>query len=392
MGCLQRKLKICHICTKFPPAVSGIAKHVYELSVLQAREGHSITILCPDDVGDVSSIPLPANICVVKLKTFGRPLNNPITPSLLYTLWKNDFDLVHAHDIFLFGTLISALLKPIRKYPLIVTQHTNMIEYNSIFKSAFQNLYLRIIGGYIFKTADKIIVHNSEKMDIFKNYTGNNFTVIPNGIHTQNYINVKLDLNEFRLKHSLKESDKVILFVGRLAYRKGILDLVSAFNRLHKQFSDVNLLIVGDGPLCEEIRSLIKENNIEKNVRLLGFVSFQELVHCYYLADVTVLPSLFGETQGIVTLESLICGTPIVVSNLTCFTSMLPERNMKVVDPGSQEQLQSTLSSLLRNDQVLREMSVGCREFVIRNYDWDVIYLKIQNLIEEVITSQKGSE
>ena len=352
----QKKLKVCHICTKYPPAVSGIAKHVYDLSRLQVETGHTVTIYCPDDIGDINSVDIPDNVNVVQLKSLGRPLNNPITPSIIIQLLKNDFDIVHAHDFFLFGTMVAGFIKKIKKYPLIVTQHTNKLQYDTKMKNLFQDLYLRIIAKKILKDADRVIVHNKENKKVLGELGVDKIEIIPNGINHRDYLVNEDDLCNSKRKLNIEENKKIILFVGRLTYRKGILDLIRAFSIIVKSCPETKLVIVGDGPLMDDARKLTKEYHLEKKIIFLGFISSHELVQCYHLADVTVMPSIFGEAHPIVILESLICGTPLVVSDLPCFREMIHKRNRCLVPPKDFKKLGETIIKLFKHDEILLNM------------------------------------
>jgi len=380
----KNKLRICHICTKFPPAVSGISKHVYDLSLLQAKQSHNVTIYCPNDIGDISLVNVHPNIHVIPLKSLGRPLNNPITPSLFIELMKNNFDIVHAHDFFLFGSVIAGFITKIKRYPLIITCHTNKLTYDSKIKSVFQDFYILTVGKFILRGARKVIVHNVENKRIFSELGLNNLEIIPNGIHPQEYIADLRDIIHIKEKFGLKENERILLFVGRLVNRKGILDLVKAYIIIYKSCPYTKLIIVGDGPLKDSLKKMILNYKLEQNVIFTGFVSFYELVLCYHIADLTVVPSTFGETQGIVTLESFICGTPLVVSNLPCFTQMLPKENICVFSPGNFEQLAEKIIGLFQDDLSLKKLSEGCKEFVESNYGWEIIYRKMDHLYNSI--------
>lgn len=388
MKIAQEKLKICHICTKYPPAVSGIAKHVYDLSRLQAENGHAVTIYCPDDIGDISSVDIPNNVNVIQLKSLGRPLNNPITPSIVIQLLKNDFDIVHAHDFFLFGTMVAGFIKKIKKYPFIVTHHTNKLQYDTKMKNLFQDLYIRIIAKKILKTADRVIVHNKENKKILSELGISNIEIIPNGVNSQDYLTRKDDLKNFKRDLNIKENEKIILFVGRLTYRKGVLDLIRAFSIIVKNCPKTKLVIVGNGPLMDDARKLTEDLQVGEKVKFLGFISSRELIQCYHLADITAMPSIFGEAHPIVTLESLICGTPLVASDLPCFREMVPEENICLVPPGDFMKLAETITKLFRHDEILTDMKRNCREFVLENYDWKDIHQKMEKLYGNMSLSQ----
>lgn len=384
----KKYLKICHICTKYPPAVSGIAKHVYDLSRLQAENGHTVTIYCPDDIGDISSVDIPDNVNVIQLKSLGRPLNNPITPSIIIQLLKNDFDIVHAHDFFLFGTMVAGFIKKIKKYSLIVTHHTNKLQYDSKIKNIFQDLYINIIGKKILKNAAKVIAVNEDMNAILQDLEIFHTEIILYGIHVEQYeIFDETIVSKLKYKFGIND-EKIILFAGRLEPRKGVLNLISSFNIILSKSKDIKLLILGDGSQFKKAKEMTNRLGIEKNVVFVGNVSLKEMVHFYHLSDVFVMPSLYGETQGIVCLESLASGTPAIASNLPGIRTAISEDVGILVPVGDIKSLVDALEYLLNNDLILKKMKSNSKKRIFENYDWSIVYPKMEQLYQTIVKNK----
>lgn len=280
---------------------------------------------------------------------------------------------------------MAGFIKKIKKYPLIITHHTNKLQYDTKMKNLFQDIYINIIGKKILKNTDRVIVHNKENKKVLVELGVNKIEIIPNGINSQDYLTREENLKNFKRNLNIKKNEKIVLFVGRLTYRKGILDLIRAFSIIVKNCPETKLVVVGNGPLMNDSKKLTKDYHLEKKVKFLGFISSHELVECYHLADITAMPSIFGEAHPIVTLESLICGTPLVVSDLPCFREMIPEENMCLVPPSDFMKLAETITKLFTSEEMLINMEKNCRKFVLENYEWNIIYQKMEELYLSLI-------
>ena len=108
------------------------------------------------------------------------------------------------------------------------------------------------------------------------------------------------------------QKENIILFVGRLEKQKGILELLEAFRMVCRKHPEYSLEIAGEGSLSKKIRKIIRQNNLEGRIRILGPIKHQELPRLYSRAALTVMPSLF-EPYGLTAIESISCGTPCLV-------------------------------------------------------------------------------
>lgn len=171
-----------------------------------------------------------------------------------------------------------------------------------------------------------------------------------------------------------QKEDEILLFVGRLDRSKGIVYLLEAFKKLKDDFRNLRLIIAGDGPLKEWIKTYIKVSGLEERVLLQGTVKNRDLPEFFRKAALTVSPSItakrWEEQVGMVNIQSIACGTPVV----STFSGAIPEYIRHEVDgflvPERDSQaLVEAVSRLLKNSELRRKMGEEGRKYVLERYD-----------------------
>jgi phosphatidyl-myo-inositol alpha-mannosyltransferase len=200
--------------------------------------------------------------------------------------------------------------------------------------------------------------------------------VIPNGI----------DVNAFKpglapIRH-LRDDNVNILFVGRLEKRKGLGDLLRAYEFMNARVPKSRLIIVGDGPLHGQVESYIARHRLP-NVVMAGFVPDTVLPRYYCSADIFCAPATGAESFGIVLLEALASGLPVVATEVEGYMSVLePGRDSLTVQPKGWAELGSALIILARDADLRRRMGAYGREKASR-FGWDVVAAQILEVYEE---------
>jgi phosphatidyl-myo-inositol alpha-mannosyltransferase len=204
------------------------------------------------------------------------------------------------------------------------------------------------------------------------------FRVIPNGVNAAAFTDAE------PLKHLVDPARPLVLFVGRLEPRKGLDLLVRAFLRLRARRPDVRLCVVGEGPERERCQRMIPPS-IRPDVLFVGSVSQDELPRYHASADVFVSPATGGESFGIVLLEAMAAGLPVVASDIPGYRTVMQEgRQGRLVPPSDAFVLADALDALLANDKLRRAMAAEGRQTADR-YAWPVVSAEIEALYHEVI-------
>lgn len=344
----------------------GVKQHIFGLYKEFKKRGIETKIIVPrrkkeEDYGkDVillgTSFPLnfsgsKADFCV----NF-----NPMSIESL--LEKENFDILHLHN---FG-FPSALQILERSESLnILTFHAN-IEGSKFFKTFPSLLYIfrKItewkIGGVI--GVAPLISKLFKKFDVPK-------IIIPNGIDAEEFNPAVPKLTE----PPFNRNDKIkILFVGRIERRKGLIYLLRAYKILEKKFSNLALVIIGKGELKEKCQDFVKKNL--KNVYFKGEVENSKLPSYYASSDIFVSPAIFGESFGLVLLEAMASGLPVVAFANQGYKEFLKGKWCErfLAKPKDYRKLAQNLEILIENSQLRKEAGEwGVKE--AQNYSWPKI-------------------
>ncbi len=228
-------------------------------------------------------------------------------------------DIVHMHSEFGAGYLAKKYAK---KYnvPLVYTFHTMWEDYVSNYikflPSAVSKYIVRKLLHFYIKRAKLILCPTARVKKIVTDYDPSaNYVIFPTGIPDFN-ANLPKEIEE-NLNQKMKtlipnyESKKILLYAGRIAKEKNIDFLMKVFKKLSQDNDDVIFVLVGGGPAEDKLKALASEMNLEDKVFFLGYHPRQELTYFYKLAYMFVFASL-TETQGLVTIEAMSAGTPVV--------------------------------------------------------------------------------
>jgi glycogen(starch) synthase len=315
-------MKICLLSWEFPPRiVGGIARHVFGLAQSLAEAGEEVGVVTLDFPGtpDYEEV---GGFKVYRSKTeVGHP--NFLTWTFLFnhflekTLAKAnndfDFDIIHIHDWLVAPAGIS--FKHLLNKPLICTLHST--EHG---RSSLHSPDTYMIDGMewwaAYESNNVVVTSNSMKGEISGHFhvPSEKVTVIPNGINPKKF-DVEVDPWSVRRRYGVGDHEKMVLFVGRLVPQKGVEYLLRAIPRISGRFSNAKFVIVGEGWLRSHLEWLAETTGHRWRVNFTGFISDQDLIALTKSADVLVVPSVY-EPFGIVALEGMAAGAPVVVSQI----------------------------------------------------------------------------
>jgi rhamnosyl/mannosyltransferase len=353
-------MRIVQTNKAYHPKVGGIETTITNLSEgLVKQYNVSVEVLTCNNQRSTEYVKKKLNgVEITYLPTFGFVASLPISFAYMKSLSKLTGDILHVHEPFPWADLSYVFSSKVRKNfsRLVVSWHSDIVR---------QKWALSFYRPYIhkfLKMADKILVSNKNLIE-FSEYLPDyksKCEVIPLG--------AKLDwVNNFsnrtdRVKKVKKDyASPLVLFVGRLVYYKGIQFLIDAIN----QVPDVSLVIIGSGPLKKELLNQIQKLNLEDRIHILPEVD-EETLHSFYEAcDIFVLPSVEkSETYGIVQIEAMACGKPIICTELRTGTTFVNQPGMTglVVPPRDAKALADAISNLANNFSLRDELGKNARQ------------------------------
>jgi glycosyltransferase involved in cell wall biosynthesis len=370
-------MKIAQIVCVFPPYKGGIGQVAYKFSEELSNLGHKVTVFTPDF--NQIERKLDIKFEIHRLKPVLKLGNGALLPQLSYIL--KYYDIIHLHYPFFGGAEPIWIYKLFNSnVKLFIHYHMDVLNISPIFK--ILSLPSNIIKKNLFNLSSKI---TCASFDYIQNSTLKNYYFV----NKEKFVEIPfgVDLNFFKSDKN-KKNNKNILFVGGLDkahYFKGVSVLLKSFSLINNQSWKLN--IVGDGDLKNFYIDEAKKIGINDKVIFWGKLNDQELLKRYQESDLFVLPSInTHEAFGLVLLEAMACGLPVIASNLPGVRSVFKNGNEGfLVKPGDVNDLQSKINTLISNEKLREMMGIRGRKLVEKKYDWIKIIKSLENLYQSVL-------
>ncbi|MFF0544367.1 glycosyltransferase family 4 protein [Nocardia thailandica] len=363
-------MKIGMVCPYSFDVPGGVQAHVVELARVFIERGHQVSVLAPAS----DETPLP-DFVVSAGKAVAIPYNGSVarlsfgpTAYTRIRRWidAGEFDVLHIHEPN--APSLSMLALKIAEGPIVATFHTSTTK--SLVLSTFQG----VLRPYHEKISGRIAVSELARRWQVE-ALGSDAVEIPNGV----------DVGAFArgpLLDGYPRAGKTVLFLGRYDEpRKGMDVLLGALPTLAGRHPDVEILVVGRG---DEDRLRREAGPLAGHLRFLGQVSDAEKAAAMRSADVYVAPNLGGESFGIILIEAMAAGTPVVASELDAFRRVLRDGSAGLLVPvGDSAALARAIDTVLTDDAVRGEL-VRTATQVVSAYDWPVVAEQILRVYETV--------
>jgi len=381
-------MKILQVIPYFVPAwdYGGPLRVCYDLSKQLVRRGHEVTVYTTDALNATDRIKQREEVTDgIRIKRF-RNMSNAFaykhniflsTSMLLPVKELRSFDVVHMHE---YGTLQNVLIRHyVKKYgiPYVVQAHGDLPRV--VAKQGLKKLYDSLWGYKLLRDASKVIALNETEAEQYKGMglREDKIEVVPNGVDLSEFENLPRR-GEFRRKHGLDNSCKLILYLGRIHETKGIDLLVKAFAGLSKHFADGNLVIVGpdDGYLLV-LKALVRELKIEEKVLFTGSLYGEEKLAAYVDADVFVTPSFLGFPVTFV--ESCACGTPIVTTLRGDNLGWIHDQVGYVV-AYDENSIEDALTRILNDADLAGQFQEKGRKLLSEQFTWSKITEQVEHM------------
>lgn len=359
-------------------AVSGgVNNHISHLAEQFVSLGHDVHIVA------AGTKPAQSDICPIT--TIGRPIPLRVSGSVARItlslrsagkvrrlLDEEAFDIVHVHEPFMPQLPVQFL-----RYSTAI----NVGTWHAARESNFVYLYgRRLIKRWAAKLDGKIAVSTAAVKHIEKYFPGY-YNIIPNGVDVEHFAREAERLPEF------DDGKLSVLFVGRPEKRKGLKYLVRAFVGVQRELPNTRLIVVGAGKF-ERYEKAVRNAKLQ-NVRFRSYVPFDELPRYHHTADIFCAPNTGFESQGIVLLEAMAAGMPIVASNIEGFAGVLTHGvEGLLVRPEDPQALADALVSLLRDGDRRAAMAAAGRQTAQR-YSWDRIGRQVISYYERLIYERR---
>ena len=391
---MAHELTVMMLTWEFPPRIiGGIAPHVYYLSRSLAQNGVKVYVVTCDFPGAPQHETVKG-VEVFRIDSYKNPspdfatwvylmnVNMQKEAAALVNSLDEKVDVFHAHDWLVADAGIG--LKHVFRKPLLTTMHSTEIGRRNGIHFDYERM-IHETEAWLAYEAWKVICCSSYMVSHVRWAFGlpeDKLVMVPNGVDTEAYAK-NSDLNSFRSRFALPE-EKIVLFVGRLVYEKGVHVLVNAIPRVLDKVN-AKFIIVGNGYMKEQLSGIVKNMGFAHKVMFTGFIDDDTLRKLQKCADVSVVPSLF-EPFGIVALEAMAARSPVVVSD-TGGLSEIVDHDMTGVKvyPDNPESLAWGITKVLLNDAYANLISTNAFQKIQEKYNWDKIAQQTETIYETIL-------
>ncbi len=372
-------MKILMLTWEYPPRiVGGIARVVHDLSKRLIKDGHDVTVVTYKE-GDVPYFENDKGVKVYRADNFMINPNNFIdwVLQLNFNLVakaseiiakEGKFDVIHAHD-----WLVAASAKTLKNsynIPIVSTIHATESGRNSGIHDEVQR-YINDTEWMLTYESTEVIVNSNYMKNELQRLFGLPFekiSVVPNAINLTNYSGIEKDY-DFRRQYAM-DNEKIILFSGRLVYEKGIQHLIAAMPKIIQNYYDAKLVIVGKGGMLDELKQQVDYLGLGNKVYFTGYLDHKKLFKMYKCADIAVFPSTY-EPFGIVALEAMLAGLPVVVSDIGGLNEIVDHgvNGMKSY-AGNPNSIADSILTLLYDYQLADKIVKNAKQKIKDKYNW----------------------
>ena len=395
-------MKILHVIETLSPRYGGPVSVLLALVAAQQRVGHEVTIATtnaehPRGVFRESGW---GSLAGGAVSVYYAPVQfAPLRGSRQLATYLNGavarFDIVHVHGLYRFPPTWAAWQTRRQRVPYVIRPHGALDPYLYT-RSSSRNLRLKRLyeryfelpnlnkAGAIHYTAEE-----ERKRASFLGLKAPSF-VVPNGLDWSRY-QVLPARGALRARWGLSDAP-MVLFLGRLHFKKGLDLLIPAFDALRRRLPGAQLVIAGpenDG-YGRKVRGWVRERGLESAVHFVGSLEGADVAQAYVDADVFALPS-YTENFGMTVAEAMACGLPVVISDQVNIHAEVSGAEAGLVTGCDAGEVAAALESLLRDPDRCRAMGEAGRRLVQRRFAWPAIVGQLTSEYQKVIDRHRGA-
>ncbi len=399
---MSRDLSVMMLSWEFPPRIiGGISPHVHYLSKSLAKSGVKVYVVTCDFPG-APQHEVVDGVEVFRIDSYKNP--SPDFATWVYLMNVNmqkeaaalinglggNVDVIHAHDWLVATAAIG--LKHVFRKPLFATIHStetgrrNGIHFDYERMIHETEAWLTYEAWKVICCSDYMISHVQWAFGL----PSDKLVMVPNGVNYEAYSKYRTeDLSQFRSKFALPE-EKIVLFVGRLVYEKGVHVLVNAAPKVLDKVN-AKFIIVGNGYMKDQLSGLAKGMGLTHKVMFTGFIEDETLRRLQTCADVSVVPSLF-EPFGIVAVEAMAAKSPVVVSDTGGLSEIVEhDVNGVKVYVSNPDSLAWGITKVLTDNSYANWLRTNAYKKIQEKYDWNKIAEQTKTIYSNVLSEYSRS-
>ncbi len=386
---------------EYPPRiVGGLGRHVAALSRTLAAQGHTVHVVTRDHDDAPAEEWTAEGIHVVRvaeeppvipfddLISWVLAFNNRVQAAAQRICRDYEIDVVHAHDWLV--AYAAAALKTTHDLPLVATVHATEYGRHQGWLPGPMNKLIHQVEWWLTYEARRVITcshYMRKQVDRIFELPAGKVDVIPNGVAVRDFA---LPADEVaRLRQEVCPDARMVLFAGRLEYEKGVQTVLHTLLQLNIDVGPVHFFIAGTGTYSAELRRMVDELGVGDHVTFTGFLEDEALRAHYAAADVAVAPSIY-EPFGLVAIESMACGTPVVVGDTGGLREIVAAGDSGLrVTPDDPDALAHALARVLTDDALAERLVAGAAKVIHERYEWSRVAERTVQTYRDAIEQER---
>ncbi|MEQ9217243.1 MAG: glycosyltransferase family 4 protein [Cyclobacteriaceae bacterium] len=363
-------MKIAQVCPYDLSRPGGVKNHIFGLSDELEKFGHTVTIIAPN-----GSEPSHDN----RIRLFGRNRSLKISGTKIDLnvalgddrrnmksfLHSQQFDIIHYHTFW--NPLI----------PYQVWKHSNarnIVTFHDTPKQKWLGkTVMPMVASVIFRMMDRVISVSNSQANNIGGADHPRIKIIPNGLEIAEYQSPAVKMSEF------DDGKFNLLFLGRLEPRKGVIYVLEAYRSLKNSNPQLRLIIAGEGQEKELVTSYTRDHKL-KDVVVLGQVDEPTKISLLKSADLYLAPAIFGESFGIVLLEAMASGLPMVGFGNEGYLNIIPDIWARFFPKPRDQQAFTEAVNTMINQKTIRDDMITWGLEAVKKYEWSFIAREVEKI------------
>lgn len=373
-------MRILQVSEHYFPHVGGISEHVFFLSRELGRRGNEVEILTSRIPGplpnEVSTVRIGRGMALPMNKSFSRiTVGAGIWRRISRLLGKNHYDVIHVH-----GSLAPMLPMAVLHYSRNDKPRTTAIGtfHAGHDPSSLYRVFKYPLRRQFFRYYDGLIAVSPVARDTMAHFFPGNYRIIPNGVDTEMFSPGPSALAEEVPRSSLK-----LLFMGRFDPKKGLRHLLAAMPLIAERIPDVKLVVCGGGPRAMKsyYRRFISPE-VSEAIIFAGEIIGAQRAEYYRWCDISLTPSIGAESFGIMLLEAMACGKPVIASDIPAFRHVMSESEGVFVRPSDPVDIARGVTELCSRRKMWKRIGRAGRRKALA-YSWSTVAGLIEDYYHE---------
>ena len=370
---MSESLKIAFYTDTYKPSVDGVVTSILNFKKELERRGHQVYIFTSGDPNSKFITKEKDNVYIVrgiKFKNYPQYTLAAFPFLTHFDVSRLGIDIIHAQTPFVMG-FSSMIIARTNRIPLVGTFHTFFTERSVIKEYASKNRYMQRVftkyawpyAKFFYNRCNGVIAPSESVKRVLQKHDIKNVTVVPNSVDLKRF-NPEVDGSALRKKLLGQKYKKLVLYTGRMSKEKKIDTLIKAAKRVKNK--DIRFVMVGTGPFENHYKNMVERMGLSDRFLFEGYAIDKMLPKYYAAADLFCMPSTF-ETQGIVSLEALASGKPVVAADYLALSDLIVNgRNGEKFRPGDSIDCARKIEKAINNtdaykitDRVAKEYSIS---------------------------------